>query len=534
MHKKILIIVSHSAIFGIWSLFISSDILHAQTSTNTYDNTRPAVSPDGKRVAFESNRDGQMEIYIMNLDGSSQTRLTDYPGRDLQPCWSPDGTKIVFVSERDGAADIYMMHNDGSDLKQLTKNLEGGNGPKWSPDGNKIVFKAGAWPRADIFVMNADGSNLQNLTPNTDTYDHSPAWSPSGAKIAFTSNKDEQWEIWTMQADGANPARLTNNDYTDEIPNWSPDGLKLTYQGRSSGDVEVHVIDANGSSPARLTDGPAFNELPVWSPDGQKIFFQSNRDGHWEIYLMSVDGSSQTRTTFQPQDWLDEQIKRVRIVGAIKELEKTLVQNPDDDFALQCLKLIISKPFAVSRDECLRLRQVVKRYSKKAHIVIPPQGEPGVPIIVSGTIRNGDRQPVKGALIYVFHTDAQGLYTPDDAKTGRMDEPNSRLFGYMRTGPDGHYSFRTIRPGGYPKPISGLSGNRRFIPQHIHLIVTAAGYEDYKCKGSTCQLVFEDDLRMTPEWHKWAEEGGNPVLKSAIDEHGVQKYEYDIVLVKKE
>jgi protocatechuate 3,4-dioxygenase beta subunit len=103
-----------------------------------------------------------------------------------------------------------------------------------------------------------------------------------------------------------------------------------------------------------------------------------------------------------------------------------------------------------------------------------------------------------------------------------MDEPNARLFGYMKTSTNGRYEFRTIRPGGYPKQP---------IPQHIHMLVTAAGYRDHRCR-STCQLVFADDPRMTADWHQWAKEGGNPVLSVTRGQDGVQRCVYDIVLYR--
>lgn len=508
-----------------------SAVLHAQVRPVGYDNRRPQLSPIGDRIAFESNRDGQMEIYVMNIDGSNETRLTDHPGQDSQPAWSPDGTKIVFVSDRTGKENIFMMRSDGTGLEQLTKDLLGANGPKVSPDGLKIAFKAGAWPKADIFVMDMDGSDLRDLS-NSDSYDHSPTWSPDNMVIAFTSNRGDLWEIWKMPADGGTPTRLTNNDYTDEIPAWSPTGEKITYQGRSSGDVQVHVMKVDGSSVTRLTDGPGFNELPAWSSDGSMIYFQSNRDGHWEIYAMQADGSSQSRLTYQPEEWISARIKKRGMSAVVTEMERSLKENPNNDFALNCLKLLISKPFDISRAESSRLRTQVKRYSRHAHINIVPEGEAGAPLKISGLVKDTSGRPVAGVLVYVFHTDSLGLYTPQDGRTGRMDEPNSRLFGYMRTGPDGSYSFRTIRPGGYPKAAGGLSGKRQFIPQHIHLIATAAGYKDHKCNGSTCQLVFEDDPRMTSEWHEWAREMGNPVLKVTTGKDGMLLSEYDIVLMR--
>jgi protocatechuate 3,4-dioxygenase beta subunit len=148
--------------------------------------------------------------------------------------------------------------------------------------------------------------------------------------------------------------------------------------------------------------------------------------------------------------------------------------------------------------------------------VLSQPNEPGEPLVVSGTVRNSEGSPIAGALIYVFHADARGSYS----LTRVMDEQNARLFGYMKTGPDGRYEFRTVRPGGYPAQP---------IPQHIHMLVTAAGYRDHACR-STCQLVFDDDPRMTAKWHKWAKEDGNPVLHVVRGQDGVQKCSYDMVL----
>ncbi len=200
----------------------------------------------------------------------------------------------------------------------------------------------------------------------------------------------------------------------------------------------------------------------------------------------------------------------------IARCEKALEQNPSDDHALEQLHFVVATANAINREESLRLKQVIRKYTRHAQTVLTPPGEPGEPMIVSGTVHDSEGKPVAGALIYVFQADAKGYYAPARA----MDEPNARLFGYMKTGADGRYEFRTIRPGGYPKQP---------IPQHIHMLVTATGYRDHRCR-STCQLVFEDDPRMTAEWHKWAKKDGNPILSVTRGQDGIQRCVYDIVL----
>ena len=127
-------------------------------------------SSNESKIAFTSDRDGNYEIYVMNADGSNQTRMTNHYDVDLLPSWSPDGSKIAFTSYRDGNAEIY--------------------------------------------VMNADGSNQTRMT-NNDTTDLNPSWSPDGSKITFSSDRDGNTEIYVMNADGSNQTRMTNNDTTD-------------------------------------------------------------------------------------------------------------------------------------------------------------------------------------------------------------------------------------------------------------------------------------------------------------------------------
>ena len=141
-----------------------------------YNDMDPCWSPDGKKIAFVSDRFHGTDIYVMNADGTLPTRLTNYKGQDSSPSWSPDGKKIAFVSNRDGAEDIYVMNTDGSDTVNLTDYSARDDGPSWSPDGNKIVFYSDrdADYRYSIYVMNADGSNVVKLAEGGD----SPSWSP--------------------------------------------------------------------------------------------------------------------------------------------------------------------------------------------------------------------------------------------------------------------------------------------------------------------------------------------------------------------
>ncbi|MEZ4727347.1 MAG: SH3 domain-containing protein [Caldilineaceae bacterium] len=158
---------------------------------NGSDNVYPTVSPDGQRVAFVSDRDGNQEIYVVNVDGSNLTRLTYAPGSDKWPAWSPDGQRLAFDSERDGNRELYIMNADGSGVFRVTNHWAEDGAPSWSPDSKQLVFHSNRDGNHEIYTMNVDGSNLRRLTYHTG-HEWTPAWSPDGTQIAFMGYHDSQ------------------------------------------------------------------------------------------------------------------------------------------------------------------------------------------------------------------------------------------------------------------------------------------------------------------------------------------------------
>ena len=266
------------------------------------DLTLSAAPPPAGRIVFESNRDGNLEIYRMNADGSAPTRLTNDPATDNTPSISPDGRKVAFSSDREGSADIYVMNIDGSGLTRLTSDPGLEQQPAWSPDGTKIAYQGSSIEQYDIFVVDATGGTPVDVT-STSANEASASWSPDGTQLVFMSDRDGNEEVYRQNADGTGTAtRLTNNPARDADPDWSPDGQKIAFFSDRPGSSccgTVWTINASdGSGATNLTNGSIFDADPSWSPDGTRIAFVRDAGGqNFEVWTALADGTGQVDLT---------------------------------------------------------------------------------------------------------------------------------------------------------------------------------------------------------------------------------------------
>jgi len=256
---------------------------------------------NGGVIAFHSDRDGNPEIYIMNADGSAQTRLTHHPLHDMNPSISSDGMQVAFLTSRydPNAAtnfpmcnfEIHVINTDGSNEFRLTHIASSAGFIDWSPDGTKLVFQAdiGSDGKKEIYAINSDGTNLTRLTNNARN-DVWPDWSPDNSKIVFCSDRDGNYEIYTMAIDGSNQQRITSNHSMEGMPRWSPDGSQIAFMSDHAGYQAIHVMNADGTNVRRLTNQTdRFGECPEWSPDGKQIAYHAPKDNNYEICAMAND-----------------------------------------------------------------------------------------------------------------------------------------------------------------------------------------------------------------------------------------------------
>jgi Tol biopolymer transport system component len=210
-------------------------------TTNTRTDESPTFSRDGNRIAFVSNRittdnpEGDNEIYMMDTadtnsdgNGDNQINLTNNSVDDRVPAWSPDGSRIAFATNRDGNYEIYMMKVDGSDLVNLTNRPANADyAPNWSPDGSKIAFQSEQAGNRDIYVMDPDRTtdDVTRLTKKA-VDDAWAAWSPDGKRIAFASERGGGFaDIFVMkprpESSKNRPKNLTKTE--DDVANFKAD-----------------------------------------------------------------------------------------------------------------------------------------------------------------------------------------------------------------------------------------------------------------------------------------------------------------------
>lgn len=268
--------------------------------------TATAARIPWSKVAFQSYRDGNWEIYLGNDDGSGQKRLTDSGAPDIHPRLNRGATRVAFASRRDGNFEIYSMKTDGSNLIRLTSNSTDDVNPIWSPDGTKIAFQAYRDGQPEIYVMNANGSAQTRLTIDSD-YDGTPTWSPDGGKIAFVSRRTGGYRIYTMNADGSGLTQISSQPYSFN-PTWSPDGSQIAFDADSDGDgwQDLWVMDYDGTNQQKIYDPYDSTDAWArsWSPDGKYITFTKidfmKYDGvwYWNRAYLSALISSQVWNVF--------------------------------------------------------------------------------------------------------------------------------------------------------------------------------------------------------------------------------------------
>ncbi len=245
----------------------------------------PQFSPDGNLIAFQTNRQGNQELYVMQADGTNKTNITNSSELDLEFSWSPDGTKLVFTRLVQDKYVLYVVGANGSGLSQLTSSTDNCRYPAWSPNEQEIAFSrlisgTTRWP---VFLMNADGSHFRVIS---DTSDNAvfPQWSKDGSRIYYFVTG---FGVRVKSVDG-----LFSNSLAGFFPrtlSWSPNGQWFV----ESDSLSIVTIAADLSSFNRIS---VEGFEPRVSPDGRWIFFlRSTASGVAELHVTRIDGRDERR-----------------------------------------------------------------------------------------------------------------------------------------------------------------------------------------------------------------------------------------------
>jgi eukaryotic-like serine/threonine-protein kinase len=245
---------------------------------------QPSWSPDGSQVVFISpclrradsfeNAYTDTSLFLINADGTGFKQLTNVPGADFEPAWSPDGQRIAFTSIRDGNKQIYSLDVDSLAVTRLTNldvNIEHSQ-PAWAPDGKQIAYMVKRVGTYQVWVMSDTGQeNLQLVRSGQSLWDYAPGWSADGKLILFNQRRGDSaaprpWLMSVQYADGGNATRLNFPTPIEDVE-YSPDGLWLVYEGRDNeGNRDIYFMTVAGGNRTRLTNDAAVDFDPAWRP----------------------------------------------------------------------------------------------------------------------------------------------------------------------------------------------------------------------------------------------------------------------------
>ena len=251
----------------------------------------PALSPDGKKIAFSSKRDGNPEIYVMDADGQNPKRITNYPGLDFMPAFSPDGKSLAYVSDRDGNDEIYLFDLQTQKDRRLTANKYNEQMPRFTPDGSEIFFLSDSGSFYGLWKL----SLVKNATPHLVITDPQEKGDKdcieiTAGQILYQQGQENQVALKSWPLAGGETRQIKCPSFRAGVPAiLTPDLRYLLYTSSREGNDEIYLYDRREDENIRLTVNPAEDMAFGLFPDLKTILFDSQRDGDREVYLLHLD-----------------------------------------------------------------------------------------------------------------------------------------------------------------------------------------------------------------------------------------------------
>jgi len=250
------------------------------------------------RIVFQSDMDGDNEIYILTNDHLQ--KLTDNAWQDTYPRWSPDGKKIVFSADRDGNYDLFVMDEKGQNVIQVMASPEDEMDPAWAPDGQSLIFteriKKPLGTQLSLWMINLTSKQKSRVIPEFSSSQILSDPSPGAPLLAFTGKRTLGWDVFVYDLSSHQYKGLTEGGKSCR-PRFSRDGQKIVYVSHKvDGKGDIWTMGSDGTNQLRITErDETYDYFPSWSPDGKQVVFCSNLKsayadkGDWALYLVSLD-----------------------------------------------------------------------------------------------------------------------------------------------------------------------------------------------------------------------------------------------------
>jgi Tol biopolymer transport system component len=268
-------------------------------SKNAAVDSRPSRAPNDSQVAFQSNRDGNVELYTTDILGSgTPQRLTKTQSNNTNPMYGPDARTIVYQSDRNGNMDLFTIDENTRKEKQITSDPSDDINPFYSPDLKWLVFQSNRNTNWDLFILDTVTGNEVQLTnsPANETF---PAWSPNGKQIAYISEENGNTDLYIVDVNGTNLKRITTDGKTVNAV-WSPEGYRIAYQSERNGNLDIYSYDLKADKEYRVTDYHGQDSGPTWDCGGTNLAFTSIRDGNPNIFQVFWKGGPAGNMTIDP------------------------------------------------------------------------------------------------------------------------------------------------------------------------------------------------------------------------------------------
>ena len=299
-------------IFLVWSLVWSLLLAALPLSVDLAFAQVPTTS----KIVFTSWRDGGENIYTMNPDGSRQFRLAQgLFGKNREPVWSPTGEQILFVANREGVLDLYLMDAGGKNMRRVFEKVARRQNPTWAPDGKRIAYLN--YGEQGIYTAGRDGKDVERIAGTGKNGGH-PAWSPDGSEIAFVfveAAGKHHIRIINIETGARRTLRHPEPLVRMIAPDWSPQGDRIAYASFPLLNDEwdegtIYVMNRDGSDLQQVVAKAGSRaSAPTWSPHGDEILYEQKVDGDKQIFSVHLSSGLTTQLTHEDYnfgaDWFD-------------------------------------------------------------------------------------------------------------------------------------------------------------------------------------------------------------------------------------